>query len=135
MNQRTLPALFYLSLILFSGGNLSCIRIKSAVWADIPFAISKSQADSCNTLSFATKQQSYDLVNCVSKLGFNDKYLIVFSRKSDHDTAQYWIIDKSIQSIGRIEKKENVEGPMDSTWFFYRKQMLHINNLQFTKEF
>jgi len=108
-------------------------RDKEALWVDIPYSINRGLLDSCSILSFVTQQNQYDLVNCVTRIGLNDNYIIVESYDKK-DSTQYWIINKSIQGIEKIKKKENVEGPLDLEKFTNRKRILNISNLEFTKD-
>ena len=109
-------------------------KSKEAEFVDIPYTITRGLADSCSTLYFATQQDQYKLVDCVLKIGFNDKYLIVSSYKDTSKVIGYWIINKSIKEIEKIKKTENVEGPLDFDKFNERKKILKIDTVEFTKE-
>ncbi|HXB43943.1 MAG TPA: hypothetical protein VNV85_07790 [Puia sp.] len=109
-------------------------RVREAVWVDIPYAVDKGVDDSNRRLSFVTKQKNYALVDSVNEIGFNDKYLIVLSNKGSNDTLKYWIVDKSIQDLAKIEKKENIDGPMGFLQFSQKKKSLNIDTLAFTVE-
>ena len=133
MLYKKMLLIFSLASVLSGCGN-ALNRIKEAEWVSIPYAIDKGLSDSCSTLSFVTKENQYSLVNCVTRIGMNDTYIIVASAKNAKDSTRYWIINKSIQELGKVEKKENVEGPLDSQQFSSRKKDLNIVNIAFTKD-
>jgi hypothetical protein len=125
--------LLFSVLIILGCGNLMN-RVREGVWLSMPYAVDKGMADPNRRLSFITKEKSYTLVDSVLKIGYNDKYLVVLSYKGNRDSLQYWIVDKSIQELDRVEKKENVEGPLDSAKFNYIKRIHNIDTLEFTVE-
>lgn len=123
-------AIFSMALI-FSCRNI-VNRVKKPVWVNMPYSINKGVYDSNNILTFATKRDEYALVDSVSNVGYNDKFIIVISHKRQMGNIQYWIIDKSIQALDKVEKKENVQGPFDYVQFYQRKKSLNIDTLSFT---
>jgi hypothetical protein len=125
-------------IVLFAVAIFGCgdvlNRKKESVWTEIPYSITRGLLDTCNTLYYVTRQDKYLLVDCVTRIGVNDNYIIVSSNRNSKDSTMFWIIYKSIQDIEKIKKAENVEGPLDSVNFTARKQLLKINTLEFTTQ-
>ncbi len=132
MSFKKLHRIFSLAAVSINCGN-TLNRIKDAEWVSIPYSVDKGLTEPCSTLSFVTREKQYGLVHCVTKIGMDDNYIIVASEKNTNDSPQYWIINKSIQGLGKVERKLNVEGPLDSLQFNNRKKDLNIVNLAFTK--
>jgi len=73
-----------------------------------------------------TNPKSFVMVDFVSKIGGNDKYIIV---ESNNDIEiKYWIIEKD-------SEKKRIEGPLSLEEFKNRKKHLFIDKLKFEKEF
>ena len=127
--QKTIKII--LLLVVAQGCGNSLNRIRESVWISMPYAVDKGMADSNRRFIFVTREKSYALIDSVLKIGFNAKYLIVLSYRAHRDSLEYWIVDKSVQEPDKIEKRENLEGPMDSAKFRDRKKILDLDSLKF----
>lgn len=132
MNTCRLIPILFLSI-----GMICCRdilkRFNNAVWHDKSeqYAITENMADSCNALSLITRDQSYKRLECVSRIGDDDHFIIA---ETIHATkvSQYWIINKDKDAI-ELSANQIVEGPFDLAEFTKREKELGIQDLQFQK--
>jgi uncharacterized membrane protein YheB (UPF0754 family) len=113
-------------------------RSKESIWLDKSgrYAIIVStiaNLDSCNTLSIITRTQDFKRLDCISKIGDNDQFIIE-ETKNTQNIVQYWIINKD-KDKPELPSNQIVEGPLSLTKFADRKKELKIDSLSFQKDF
>jgi len=118
-------------------GNNILKRSKDTIWKDKSgqYAVIIStitSLDSCNTLSIITRTQNFRRLDCVSKIGDNDHFIIaetINTKKIEH----YWIINKD-KDVPELSATQSVEGPFSLEKFNERKKELKIDSLNFQKD-
>lgn len=123
---------FFITLCL-TGILTGCYDSLRTHWRAGPYAVWDSPSDpSCTNLVYRLGGGAgITRVCCVSRIGFNERYLIA---ESGGGRAAYWILDR--QKDGRHFKAgEAVEGPFTREGFDARKEGLGIGHLRFEKEF
>jgi len=120
--------IFILSIIL-----TSCFDLYEPIyWRDGKYSVSTSPSGpSCKDLNIDITDDGdeHGRVECVAKIGSNDKFIIVQSTGD-----QYWIIDR-IKDNPLLNANEIVQGPFNLNDFKNVKNKLGIRELDFSKEF
>jgi len=125
-------------ILLFSTGMICCRdilkRFNNAVWHDKSgqYAITENMADSCNALSLITRDQNYKRLECVSRIG-DDEHFIIAETIHAPKVSQYWIINKDKDAI-ELSARQIVEGPLNLAELTNREKELGIQDLQFLRQ-
>lgn len=132
-----LVSVLFTLLKSFSFSNL-LRRSKESIWLDktghYSIIVSTiSNLDSCNTLSIITRTQDFKRLDCISKIGDNDQFIIA-ETKNTQNIVQYWIINKD-KDRPELPANRIVEGPFSLSEFTNRKEELKIESLNFQKDF
>jgi len=130
-------SLIFTLLKSFSVSNI-LKRSKESIWLDKSGRYSVivstiANLDSCNTLSIITRTQDFKRLDCISKIGDNDQFIIAETRNTQN-IVQYWIINKD-KDKPELPANQIVEGPLSLTKFTDRKKELKIDSLNFQKDF
>ena len=124
MNMMTKYSIFIVLGLLFT----RCDFINGIYWKDGDYAVFEHPAEpDCKILC----NRDHGRVNCVTKIGSNENYIIVESRGPNE---KYWFIEKS-RDDHLMNDFEIVEGPYDLQTFNEHKIQKGITNLNFDKEF
>ena len=113
-------------------------RSKESIWSDKSGQYSVivstiTSLDSCNTLSIVTRTNDFKRLDCVSKIGDNEHFIIA-ETINVKNIVQYWIISKD-KDKPDLPANQVVEGPLSLTEFTNRKKELKIDSLNFQKDF
>jgi len=134
--------LLLLSVIFFFIKSISFSSIlqrsNESIWVDKSGRYSTSVStirslDSCNTLSLITRSQDFKRLNCVSKIGDDDHFIIAETINTDGALA-YWILKKDKDKV-ELSANQAVDGPFTFTEFSNQKKELQIDSLNFQKSF
>jgi len=113
-------------------------RSKESIWHDKSGRYSVTEStittiDTCNVLSLITRNQSFRRLNCISKIG-DDEHFIIAETTNANGGLQFWILDKDKDKVG-LPANQIIVGPFSLTEFAYQKKQLKIDSLNFQKEF
>ena len=111
-------------------------RSQKSIWNDNSgqyslIVSSITSLDSCNKLSIVTRTNDFKRLDCVSKIGDNEHFIIA-ETINVKNIAQYWIINKD-KDKPELPASQVEEGPLSLTEFTNRKKELKIDTLNFQK--
>lgn len=99
-------------------------------WEDGKYIVQTDPGDPmCKVLYLSKEKSGIPRIDCISKIGSNDKYII-----GQSEDKKYWLLDKS-KDNWRLYQDEIVEGPLTLEQFETRKKDLSISTLTFTTYF
>lgn len=113
-------------------------RSQESIWSDKSGQYSVivstiTSLDSCNKLSIVTRTNDLKRLDCVSKIGDNEHFIIAQTINAKN-IVQYWIINKD-KDKPDLPANQVVEGPLSLTEFANRKKEIKIDSLNFQKNF
>lgn len=131
MRRLTFLVTFFLLFSL-----TSCLDWGRTYWSEDNYEVQDNPGIACKTLYYELGDGSgIGRVDYVSKIGSNDRFLIIESLDtSKNGKVQYWIIDKK-KDKPTFNGDEITDGPLSLDSFKTRKKQLGIESQTFEKEF
>ena len=126
----------FFKIIIFSLIFSSCDFFSSTDWREEKYYVQDDAGSAYGKTLYYELENGNGVgrVEFVSKIGSDDKYLIIESQQTTENQKEYWILDKT-KDGGQFNASQIVEGPLSKSEFLNKKKEYGIGNLEFIREF